>query len=158
MLLEIVVGGEGDLLVDIWVLGCVVVEMVFWKLVWNLFLECDVSVLLYWIGVVGEFFVIFGNLCFDGKDFIGKCFVKDLNERWIVQMLLDYLFLIGLEDLCCCNGDDKFVLVFLRCLFEFLDWEFFGELSLNLVGFFDFVGFLKVFEILCWSFIFSRFE
>ncbi|CAB4289946.1 unnamed protein product [Prunus armeniaca] len=32
------------------------------------------------------------DLCEEGKDFLGKCFAKDLSKPWTVEMLLSHPF------------------------------------------------------------------
>ncbi|KNA08706.1 hypothetical protein SOVF_160260 [Spinacia oleracea] len=112
---EIVSGEKVESPADVWALGCAVVEMVTGKPVWDLLPESDVSALLYRIAVGGESPKIPGNLCSEGKDFLGKCFVKNPNERWTAQMLLDHPFVSGLKD--------ERPSVSPKCPFEFPDWQ-----------------------------------
>lgn len=155
---EIVAGGEVESPADIWAVGCAVIEMISGKPAWNCSPECDVSALLYRIGIAGECPVIPRNLCPDGKDFLEKCFFKDPNERWTARMLLDHPFLSGL-DYQYCNDDDQSASVSPRCPFEFSDWQSKGESSSgsDSVGSFDRVKFSRASEYSCWSSISSRF-
>jgi len=121
---EIIAGGEAEPPADIWALGCAVVEMVSGMPAWGCSPECDVSALLYRIGVAGETPEIPRNLCPEGKDFLEKCFAKDPKERWTARMLLDHPFLSGLSDPCCSHcDDDEPASASPRCPFEFSDWE-----------------------------------
>lgn len=153
---EIVAGCEVGSSADIWALGCAVVEMVSGKPAWSLSPECDVTALFYRIGVAGECPEIPGNLCAEGKDFLGKFFTKDPNMRWTARMLLDHPFMSGFEDLSFSNSDDKFASVSPRCpLEEFPDWESSDESSSNSVGS---LGFSDEYEISIRSSVSSRFE
>lgn len=121
---EIIAGGEAESPADIWALGCAVIEMVSGEPAWSCSPECDVSALLYKIGVAGESPEIPRNLCPDGTDFLEKCFAKDPKERWTAPSLLDHPFLSGFADPCCSNcDDDEPASVSPRCPFEFSDWE-----------------------------------
>lgn len=137
---EIVAGGEVGSPADIWALGCSVVEMVSGKPAWNCSPECDVSALLYKIGVTGESPEIPGNLCHEGKDFLQKCFAKDPKERWTARMLLDHPFLSGFSD--------QPASISPRCPFEFSEWESIEESSSSTsMQSFDPLGFANDFEI-----------
>ncbi|KAK9067055.1 hypothetical protein SSX86_014379 [Deinandra increscens subsp. villosa] len=86
---ETVVGGEQESASDIWALGCLVTEMITGNPVWNC---SDVGALLMKIGVGAEIPEIPGKLSDEGKDFVGKCFLKDPRKRWTAEMLLDHPF------------------------------------------------------------------
>ncbi|KMS95396.1 hypothetical protein BVRB_008540 [Beta vulgaris subsp. vulgaris] len=115
---EIIAGEKVESPADIWALGCAVIEMFSGISAWEMSPESDVSALLYRIAVGGESPKIPGNLCCEGKDFLGKCFINNPNERWTAQMLLEHPFLSGLYD-------DKQQQSFIspRCPFEFPDWQ-----------------------------------
>ncbi|KAJ7952845.1 Protein kinase-like protein [Quillaja saponaria] len=89
---ESVNANEYDSPADIWALGCAVVEMVTGKPIWNHRPESSIWSLLLRIGAGEELPEIPGDLSEDGKDFIGKCFVKDPRKRWTAEMLLDHPF------------------------------------------------------------------
>ncbi|KAK9713538.1 hypothetical protein RND81_06G034000 [Saponaria officinalis] len=132
---ELVAGGELLPAVDVWAVGCAVVEMFTGRSVWEVSPECDVSSLIFRIGVGKESPQVPLDICLDGKDFISKCFIKDPSKRWTVRMLLDHPFISGFDDV------DQEVSVSPRDPFEFSDLEFSGQLSFDQVGFsgFDFV-------------------
>ncbi|GAB4846971.1 hypothetical protein Ancab_025981 [Ancistrocladus abbreviatus] len=92
--------GEGESPADIWALGCVVLEMITSMPAWKTSRGCDVSALLYRIGVGAEIPEIPANLCAEGRDFLGKCFERDPNKRWTARMLLDHPFVYGLDVSC----------------------------------------------------------
>ncbi|KAI3669814.1 hypothetical protein L6452_41234 [Arctium lappa] len=87
---ETVAGGEQESAADIWALGCLVTEMITGNPVWKF---SDVGGLLMKIGVGAEIPEIPAKLSDDGKDFIGKCFLKDPKTRWTAEMLLDHPFI-----------------------------------------------------------------
>ncbi|GJR37508.1 mitogen-activated protein kinase kinase kinase 17-like protein [Tanacetum coccineum] len=108
---ETVVGGEQEPASDIWAVGCLVSEMVSGLPAWT----CDdVSSLLMKIGVGAEIPEIPGSLSDAGKDFLGKCFVKDASKRWTAEMLLNHPFV---------KGEDCATSVSPRDPFDFPDWE-----------------------------------
>lgn len=81
--------------VDIWALGCAVAEMVSGKPAWNCGPEGNICELLLRIGVGGEVPQVPKELSFEGKDFLGKCFVKDPRKRWTAEMLLQHPFVVA---------------------------------------------------------------
>ncbi|KAI3726293.1 hypothetical protein L1987_66090 [Smallanthus sonchifolius] len=87
---ETVVGGEQESASDVWALGCLVTEMITGNPVWNC---SDVGALLMKIGVGAAIPEIPGKLSDDGKDFLGKCFLKDPRKRWTAEMLLNHPFI-----------------------------------------------------------------
>lgn len=119
---EMVAGSEQGFPADVWALGCVVAEMVSGSPAWSC---SDVAALLMKIGVGEEVPEIPGVLSAEGKDFLQKCFVKDPNQRWTAEMLLDHPFVSGEE----INGHDSSkggegnsTSTSPRCPFEFQDW------------------------------------
>ncbi|KAL8231298.1 hypothetical protein R6Q57_001076 [Mikania cordata] len=112
---ETVVAGEQESASDIWALGCLVTELVTGNPVWNC---SDVGALLMKIGVGSGIPEIPGKLSDAGKDFIGKCFLKDPRERWTAEMLLNHPFIntVEFEE----ETEDQ---VSPRDPFGFLDWE-----------------------------------
>ncbi|KAI3747909.1 hypothetical protein L6452_10639 [Arctium lappa] len=108
---ETVAGGEQEAPSDIWALGCLVLEMFTGNPAWTC---SDVGPLLMKIGVGAEIPEIPGKLSEAGKDFLSKCFVKDPNERWTAEMLLDHPFI---------DGQDRTTSTSPRNPFDFPDWE-----------------------------------
>ncbi|TKY70582.1 Mitogen-activated protein kinase kinase kinase 3 [Spatholobus suberectus] len=78
---------------DIWALGCAVVEMVTGKPAWDVRSGSNIWSLLIRIGVGEESPKIPEELSQEGKDFLGKCFVKDPKKRWSAEMLLKHPFI-----------------------------------------------------------------
>ncbi|KAL2251394.1 UNVERIFIED_CONTAM: Mitogen-activated protein kinase kinase kinase 20 [Sesamum indicum] len=81
---EMVVGGEQGPPTDIWALGCVVAEMLSGNPAWRC---SDIAGLMMRIGVGKEVPEIPRSLSEEGRDFLGKCFVKDPSKRWTAEML-----------------------------------------------------------------------
>ncbi|KAL6222589.1 hypothetical protein ACLB2K_005981 [Fragaria x ananassa] len=79
---------------DIWAFGCLVAEMVTGKPVWNHGQGSNMCKLLMRIGG-DESPEIPEELSEEGKDFLGKCFVKDQRNRWTAEMLLEHPFVIS---------------------------------------------------------------
>ncbi|KAJ6419874.1 hypothetical protein OIU84_029904 [Salix udensis] len=110
--------------VDIWALGCAIVEMVTGKPAWNSKPGTDMFVLLIRIGEGDELPVMPEELSPEGKDFLSKCLVKDPAQRWTAEMLLEHPFVAdqrkdtvplreeGTEELSTSP----------RCHFDFPDW------------------------------------
>ncbi|XVF59405.1 hypothetical protein PTKIN_Ptkin07bG0273200 [Pterospermum kingtungense] len=134
---ESVNNNEYDSAVDIWALGCVIVEMFTGKPAWNFQPGTNVAALLIKIGVSDELPGIPEELSEEGKDFLRKCFVKDPNKRWTAEMLLNHPFMAAAAS---ADDDDETVLceeeeastspqccfeefsVSPRCPFDFPDW------------------------------------
>lgn len=95
---EIVSGGDQESPADIWALGCLVSEMVTGAPAWGSRKDLNVGGLLMKIGAGEELPEIPGKLCDEGKDFLGKCFVKDPRERWTAEMLLQHPFVSNYDD------------------------------------------------------------
>ncbi|XP_019182871.1 PREDICTED: mitogen-activated protein kinase kinase kinase NPK1-like [Ipomoea nil] len=117
---EMVAGGEQGTAADIWALGCAVAEMVTGAPVW----KCSDAVgLLMRIGVGEEVPEIPGKLSEEGKDFLGKCFVKDPRTRWTAEMLLSHPFVADHDDDELSSPSNS-----PRCPFDFQDWVSEAEL------------------------------
>ncbi|XVF61180.1 hypothetical protein PTKIN_Ptkin08bG0109300 [Pterospermum kingtungense] len=124
---ESVNGNEYDSAVDIWALGCAIVEMFTGKPAWN---SQNVAALLIKIGVSDELPGIPQELSEEGKDFLGKCFVKDPKKRWTAEMLLDHPFMAGDDAMNRCEEEESTsprcsfdeISVSPRCPFDFPDW------------------------------------
>ncbi|XP_052205462.1 mitogen-activated protein kinase kinase kinase 20-like [Diospyros lotus] len=91
---EMVVSGEQEAPADVWALGCLVAEMATGAPAWPCQPDADLCGLLMRIGVGQEIPEIPGNLSAEGKDFLGKCFVKDPRKRWTAEMLLSHPFVV----------------------------------------------------------------
>ncbi|XP_021897626.1 mitogen-activated protein kinase kinase kinase 18 [Carica papaya] len=89
---ESVNDNEYDSPADIWALGCAVAEMVTSKPAWKCEDRTNIMALLIRIGVGDELPSIPDELSEEGKDFLGKCFVKDPKKRCSAQILLSHPF------------------------------------------------------------------
>ncbi|XP_071705574.1 mitogen-activated protein kinase kinase kinase 20-like [Rutidosis leptorrhynchoides] len=113
---ETVNGGQQKPASDVWAFGCLVLEMLTGQPVWG----CidDVCVLFMKIGVGAEIPEIPREISEAGKDFLGKCFVKDSSKRWTAEMLLEHPFIINGIDQTTCSSDCS-----PRNPFDFHEWE-----------------------------------
>ncbi|XP_073125745.1 mitogen-activated protein kinase kinase kinase 20-like [Henckelia pumila] len=116
---EVVSGGEQGPPADIWAIGCVVAEMVTGAPAWRC---SNLAGLLLTIGVGDEVPAVPENLSEEGKDFLGKCFVKNPNQRWTAEMLLDHPFVCDDQELGDLR-DEKSVSTSPRCPLDYPDWE-----------------------------------
>lgn len=116
---EMVAGGEQEAPADIWALGCMVVEMLTGAPAWKCRKETDFGGLFMRIGVGEEVPEIPKELSEDGKDFLGKCFVKDPRSRWTAEMLLRHPFVANDDLLECCEVTSTSSP---RSAFDFPDW------------------------------------
>ncbi|KAL0343704.1 UNVERIFIED_CONTAM: Mitogen-activated protein kinase kinase kinase [Sesamum angustifolium] len=118
---EMVGTGEQGAPADIWALGCVVAEMVAGAPAWRC---SDVAGLLMRIGVGEEVPAIPGILSEEGKDFLGKCFVKNPSKRWTAEMLLNHPFVCDrdLDDAALKDRVENTASTSPRCPFDFPDW------------------------------------
>ncbi|KAJ6774393.1 MITOGEN-ACTIVATED PROTEIN KINASE KINASE KINASE 20 [Salix purpurea] len=109
--------------VDIWALGCVVIEMLTGKPAWNCKPGTNMFVLLIRIGKGDESPQIPEELSQQGKDFLSKCFVKDPARRWTAEMLLEHPFVAdqgkGTAPL---REGAEVSSASPRCHFDFPDW------------------------------------
>ncbi|KAD7479402.1 hypothetical protein R6Q59_008232 [Mikania micrantha] len=108
---ETVTGGVQEPASDVWAVGCLVTEMLTGKPAWSC---SDIGALFMKIGVGAEIPDIPGKLSEAGKDFLGKCFVKDTSKRWTAEMLLKHPFI---------DGEDRITPSSPRNPFDFPDWE-----------------------------------
>lgn len=115
---EMVAGGEQESPADIWALGCMVVEMLTGAPAWKCRQETDFGGLFMRIGVGEEVPEIPKELSEEGKDFLGKCFLKDPRSRWTAEMLLRHPFLANDDLLECCEVTSTSP----RSAFDFPDW------------------------------------
>ncbi|KAI3777116.1 hypothetical protein L1987_46910 [Smallanthus sonchifolius] len=111
---ETVAGGEQESASDVWALGCLVTEMITGEPVWNC---SDIGGLLMKIGGGADIPEIPGKISDDGKDFLGKCFVKDPRERWTAEMLLRHPFI---STVLFTDAENQ---ISPREPFDFPDWE-----------------------------------
>ncbi|KAK8517529.1 hypothetical protein V6N13_127700 [Hibiscus sabdariffa] len=131
---ESVNGGDYDSPVDIWALGCAIVEMFTGKPAWNFEPGTSVAALLIQIGASDELPWIPEDLSEEGKDFLRKCFVKDPKKRWTAEMLLNHPFMADGEETTVmnpveeeestsqnCSNFEEFS-ESPRCHFDFPDW------------------------------------
>ncbi|KAE8700053.1 protein RALF-like 34-like [Hibiscus syriacus] len=125
---ESINGNVYDFPVDIWALGCVVVEMFTGKTAWNLKPGSNMADLFIKIGVGDELPGIPTELSEEGKDFLGKCFSRDPSKRWTTEMLLNHPFMVADDETTvpfpstssqCCFEEFS---VSPRCPFDFPDW------------------------------------
>ncbi|KAM0039649.1 putative mitogen-activated protein kinase kinase kinase STE-STE11 family [Helianthus debilis subsp. tardiflorus] len=121
---EMVTGGEQGPAADVWAVGCMVAEMITGEPVWKC---CDFGALWMKIGIGGEIPEIPGKLLLsdEGKDFLGKCFLKDPRERWTAEMLLRHPFVNSVVE---CEEDAENQ-ISPRDPFDFFDWEVESERS-----------------------------
>lgn len=124
---ETVAGGEQESASDIWALGCLVTEMITGNPVWNC---SDIGNLLMKIGVGTEIPEIPEKLSEEGKDFLGKCFLRDPTKRWTAEMLLDHPFVntVSFKE----EAENQ---ISPRDPFDFPDWE--SEQSCSVAPEFD---------------------
>ncbi|KAJ0240802.1 hypothetical protein HA466_0223800 [Hirschfeldia incana] len=119
---EAVNHGEFESPGDIWALGCSVVEMSSGKTAWCLEEGVtNVVSLMVRIGSSDEVPTVPGELSEEGKDFVRRCFVKNPEERWTAQMLLDHPFLAVDDENRRC--DEQKGSVSPRDPFDFPDWN-----------------------------------
>ncbi|XWS14493.1 hypothetical protein CRYUN_Cryun35bG0014000 [Craigia yunnanensis] len=76
--------GEISGALDVWSLGCIIVEMISGKLPWNYRNKI----------FSGESPKIIENMSSSGKDFLAMCFARDPNKRSTANMLLNHPFLL----------------------------------------------------------------
>ncbi|KAF5730536.1 putative Mitogen-activated protein kinase kinase kinase [Tripterygium wilfordii] len=87
---EVARGEEQGFEADVWAVGCTVIEMATGKSPW-LEMNDPVSA-LYRIGFSDEVPEVPEWLSEKGKDFLNKCLMKGLRERWTVKELLKHPF------------------------------------------------------------------
>ncbi|XP_062152164.1 mitogen-activated protein kinase kinase kinase 20-like [Alnus glutinosa] len=90
---ESLLQGEIQACLDIWSLGCVVVEMISGKWAW----DCTGGREELAIEIATESPKIPENMSQTGKDFLRRCFERDPRDRWTVEMLLHHPFLLETE-------------------------------------------------------------
>ncbi|XWS75641.1 hypothetical protein CRYUN_Cryun01aG0108500 [Craigia yunnanensis] len=89
---ESVIDGKISAALDIWSLGCVLLEMITRKLPW----ECqNLRDLTTKVAFSRNPPKIPRTMSSTGKDCLMKCFARDPSERWTVNMLLSHPFLLA---------------------------------------------------------------
>jgi len=87
---EVILKQEMGRPMDIWSVGCVVVEMTTGKLPWS---EYDNQFqIMYQLGNGKSPTIPQGSLSSEGHDFLSHCFEQDPGRRWRVNKLLDHPF------------------------------------------------------------------
>ncbi|RDX61152.1 Mitogen-activated protein kinase kinase kinase 17, partial [Mucuna pruriens] len=82
---------------DIWSLGCIVIEMITGFCAWrNLQTQKE---LLIKLACLKESPTIPNELSWDCKNFLRKCFVKDPRQRWTATMLLNHPFVSSIYNI-----------------------------------------------------------
>ncbi|KAG5149476.1 hypothetical protein JHK82_016357 [Glycine max] len=83
--------GQIEPALDIWSLGCIVIEMITGFRAWkNLRTQKEI---MFKLVVLQEAPEIPNGLSWDCTNFLSKCFVKDPRQRWTATMLLNHPFL-----------------------------------------------------------------
>ncbi|KAL3622123.1 hypothetical protein CASFOL_033534 [Castilleja foliolosa] len=77
---------------DVWAVGCIVLEMLTGKPVWD---EFNSEEILAKIGVEKELPRIPDEISSEARDFLRRCFVRDSMFRFTCEMLLNHPFLQG---------------------------------------------------------------
>ncbi|KAK1370545.1 putative serine/threonine-protein kinase Rad53 [Heracleum sosnowskyi] len=96
---ESVVFGVHEAPMDIWALGCTVLEMIFEKGgLWSCRYHDDKRCLAEMIANYEDdrlSFILpeFNNLSADVKDFVGRCLTRNVRERWTADQLLKHPFI-----------------------------------------------------------------
>ncbi|GFZ17261.1 hypothetical protein Acr_26g0005310 [Actinidia rufa] len=83
---------------DIWALGCIVLEMVTGKPPWFEKEDMDAEALLHMIGEGYESPKIPDEISREGREFLKGCFSRKSMFRFTAEMLLNHSFLKGLVD------------------------------------------------------------
>ncbi|MQM10165.1 hypothetical protein Taro_043047 [Colocasia esculenta] len=96
MVLEFVEKSEYEPMSDVWSLGCVVSKMATGMSAWRYGERATTSatvLLLLYINFDEEFPEIPEELSEEGRDFLGRCFMRKPSERLTVEMLLGHPFM-----------------------------------------------------------------
>ncbi|XP_073147668.1 mitogen-activated protein kinase kinase kinase 20-like [Henckelia pumila] len=118
---ESVTVGEQGTPADIWALGCAVAEMATGTPAWHC---SDVAGLLLRIGAGEELPEVPKSLSELGKDFLGKCLVRDPSKRWTAEMLLNHPFVLDDQDFDFNEEEEENkALISPTCPFDFPEWE-----------------------------------
>ncbi|WKA00315.1 hypothetical protein VitviT2T_018682 [Vitis vinifera] len=88
---ESIVYSENEAPLDIWCLGCMVIEMFTGKPTWE---NCkDENDLILHIVFWRQVPLIPENISEEAKDFLKKCLARDPSQRWTAEMLLTHPFI-----------------------------------------------------------------
>ncbi|XP_016171681.1 mitogen-activated protein kinase kinase kinase A-like [Arachis ipaensis] len=88
-----VFSGHIDAPMDIWALGCIVIEMLTELPAWGESFLSTEEYLRFFIEYLELLPKKAKGISFFCCDFLEKCFIKDPSKRWIADMLLDHHFL-----------------------------------------------------------------
>ncbi|PIN02158.1 MEKK [Handroanthus impetiginosus] len=94
---EVARGDEQSFPADIWALGCTVIEMATGSNPWPEMK--DPASALYRVAYSGDMPEIPSWFSNEGKDFLGKCLVRDSKQRWTAAELLQHPFLNSVEEI-----------------------------------------------------------
>ncbi|XP_022760099.1 mitogen-activated protein kinase kinase kinase 17-like [Durio zibethinus] len=89
---ESVTDGKISAALDVWSLGCVVLEMITGKLPWEYHNLADLAIKIGFSRYPPK---IPETMSSTGKDFLMKCFSRNPSERWTADMLLSHPFLLS---------------------------------------------------------------
>ncbi|KAF5936588.1 hypothetical protein HYC85_024094 [Camellia sinensis] len=95
---EAVADGIQEAPSDIWAIGCVVLEMLTGKRVWDRKVHGNTKKLLYNIGYGSDSPEIPSSISEEGKDFLKGCFVRKPADRLTADMLLKLPFVLQAEE------------------------------------------------------------
>ncbi|XP_028086414.1 mitogen-activated protein kinase kinase kinase ANP1-like [Camellia sinensis] len=95
---EAVADGIQEAPSDIWAIGCVVLEMLTGKRVWDRKVHGNTEKLLYNIGYGSDLPEIPSSISEEGKDFLKGCFVRKPADRLTADMLLKLPFVSQAEE------------------------------------------------------------
>ncbi|KAE8654944.1 putative FAD-binding Berberine family protein [Hibiscus syriacus] len=85
--------GEMSGALDVWSVGCILMEMISGKIPWKYSNLKDLTKKL----LKGETPEFPENMLTDGKDLLAMCFARDPNQRWTANMLLSHPFLFQVK-------------------------------------------------------------
>ncbi|KAK7303190.1 hypothetical protein RJT34_14092 [Clitoria ternatea] len=88
--------GQIEAPLDIWSLGCIVIEMITGRVWKDRFQTLDD--LVFKLAFLQEAPEIPTNLSWDCKHFLSKCFMKDPAQRWTAEMLLNHPFVSSISE------------------------------------------------------------
>ncbi|XVE93008.1 hypothetical protein REPUB_Repub01dG0153200 [Reevesia pubescens] len=88
---ESVIDGKISHALDIWSLGCIVLEMITGKLPWEYQNMRDLAIKIGFSRFPPK---IPETMSSTGKDFLMRCFERDPSKRWTADMLLSHPFLL----------------------------------------------------------------
>ncbi|XP_061344475.1 mitogen-activated protein kinase kinase kinase 20-like [Gastrolobium bilobum] len=97
------VKGQIETSLDIWSLGCIVIEMITGLYVWrnpptSKEMIPTIDEMMYKLAVLEEAPMIPNGVSEDCRDFLTKCFIKNPSQRWTASKLLHHPFLFSPYD------------------------------------------------------------